>query len=111
MNWADIKEKMEFKDDGVNKVTCIKGEHLTADTYYFKPGQALGYHRHPEGDQIFFVHEGEGTFYIDSNGEEPLDLRPGVVVLAPKGIWHNIVAKSGLVVSQATRQPAGMEKR
>ena len=39
------------------------------------------------------------------------DLKPGVVVLAPKGVWHKIVAKSKLVVSQETAQPAGFEKK
>lgn len=111
MDWADIIKKKEFKDDGVNKVNYIKSEHLAMDTYYFKPGQDLGYHRHPDGDQIFFVHEGEGRFYLDNNNEEQIDLKPGVVVLAPKGVWHNVIAKSNLIISQATKQPAGMEKR
>ena len=111
MNYSNVLEKKEFKKENVNKVTQIKAEQLTADTYYFKPGQILDYHRHPEGDQIFFVHDGEGVFYIDSGKEESKTLKPGVTVLAPKGIWHKIVAKTCLIVSQATKQPAGMEPR
>lgn len=102
----------EFKDDAVNKVTFIKTEQLVQDTYYFKPGQVLDYHRHPNGDQIFFVHEGEGTYFLDNGSEASTELKPGVIVLAPKGVWHKIVAKGKLVVSQATGgQPAGFEKR
>lgn len=111
MHWADVNGKKEFNSDGVGKVTYVKGEQVSADTYYFRPGQSLGYHRHPEGDQIFFVHEGEGTFSLDDGAVETVALRPGVIVLAPKGVWHNVTAKTDLVVSQATRQPAGMEKR
>src|SRR4030065_1582285 len=112
MNYANVVEKKEFKNENVNKVNHIKSEQLTTDTYYFKPGQVLNYHRHPEGDQIFFVHEGEGTFCIDNNGkEECVNLKPGVAVLAPKGIWHKIVADKELIVSQATKQPAGIEAK
>lgn len=111
MQRADVSAKKDFKEDIVNKVTFVKTDSLVQDTYYFRPGQVLDYHRHPGGDQIFFVHEGEGTYFIDDGKEESFELKPGVVVLAPKGVWHKIVAKSSLVVSQATSQPAGMEKR
>jgi quercetin dioxygenase-like cupin family protein len=111
MNCANVMEKKEFKNEAVNKVTHIKSEQIAADTYYFKPGQVLEYHRHPEGDQIFFVHEGEGTFCLDNGKEECVSLKPGVTVLAPKGVWHKIVANKELVVSQATKQPAGMEAK
>ncbi len=111
MQQADVLAKKEFKDDSVNKVTYIKTEQLAQDTYYFKPGQVLDWHRHPSGDQIFFVYEGQGTCFIDDGKEESIGLKPGVTVLAPKGVWHKITAKTNLVVSQATSQPAGMEKR
>ncbi len=111
MQQADVTGKKEFKEGAVNKVTYIKTEQIAQDTYYFSPGQVLAYHRHPNGDQIFFVHEGEGTYYVDVGSEESTELKPGVVVLAPKGVWHKIVAKTELVVSQATSQPAGMEAR
>lgn len=108
---ADVVKNKDFKDGNVNKVTHLKTDALAQDTYYFKAGQVLDYHRHPAGDQIFFVHEGEGAYLSDDGKEESVLLKPGVVVLAPKGIWHKIVAKTNLIVSQATTQPAGMEKR
>lgn len=111
MECADVCASKDFKDDKVAKVTYIKTDQLGQDTYYFKAGQVLDYHRHPQGDQIFFVHEGTGTFYLDDGGESTSGLKPGVVVLAPKNVWHKIVAESELVVSQATSQPAGMETR
>jgi len=111
MNAANVTEKKEFREDIVNKVTYLKTEALAQDTYYFKPGQVLDWHRHPGGDQIFFVHDGTGTFYLDEAGEKTTPLAPGCVVLAPKNVWHKIVAATELTVSQATSQPAGMEKR
>ena len=111
MEKANVCETKTFADDAVKKVTYIKTDALTQDTYYFNPGQVLDYHRHPGGDQIFFVHAGEGTYYLDGGSEETTELSPGVTVLAPKGVWHKIVASSELIVSQATAQPAGLEQR
>ncbi len=111
MQQANALMTKEFKDDAVNKVTYIKTDHIAQDTYYFKAGQTLAYHRHPGGDQLFFVQEGEGTYYLDDGEEETTTLKPGVTVLAPKGVWHKVVASTDLVVSQATIQPAGMEQR
>ncbi|GMR04651.1 MAG: hypothetical protein BMS9Abin23_0553 [Thermodesulfobacteriota bacterium] len=111
MEQANVLETKSFKDDAVAKVSYIKTDALSQDTYYFKAGQVLDYHRHPTGDQVFFVHEGTGTYYIDAGEEESTELKPGSVVLAPKNVWHKIVADTELVVSQATHQPAGMETR
>ncbi len=108
MQNANVTATKEFTDDAVKKVTYIKTDKLTEDTYYFNAGQVLDYHKHPTGDQIFFVQEGEGTYYLDAGTEEATELSPGVIVLAPKDVWHKIVAKTELVVSQATVQPAGM---
>ncbi len=113
MEHADAIAGCEFTDEDVNKVNYVKTEQLGTDTYYFKPGQILAYHRHPEGDQVFFVQEGEGEFYLDAGTEEKVDIKVGSIVLAPKNVWHKVVntGSSRLIVSQATRQPAGMEKR
>ncbi|MFQ5480540.1 MAG: cupin domain-containing protein [Thermodesulfobacteriota bacterium] len=112
MQKANVTETKEFTDGAVKKVTYIKTDKLTEDTYYFNAGQVLAYHKHPTGDQIFFVQEGTGTYYLDADeGEETTELKPGVAVLAPKDKWHKIVADTELVVSQATVQPAGLVQR
>jgi quercetin dioxygenase-like cupin family protein len=111
MEEVNVVASKSFDDGQPKKVNYIKTDQLGQDTYYFKAGQVLEYHRHPEGDQIFFVQEGEGTYYLDGGTEETTTLKPGCVVLAPKNVWHKIVATTELIVSQATRQPAGMEVR
>ncbi len=111
MDAANVVTAKEFKDDTCNKITHVKTDALSHDTYYFKAGQVLEYHKHPGGDQIFFVHEGKGTYYIDAGTEEKVDLVPGCVFLAPKDVWHKIVADGELIVSQATKQPSGLEQR
>lgn len=111
MEAVNAVEKKEFSDDIVKKVTHMKTDAIAQDTYYFNAGQVLAYHKHPTGDQIFFVHEGTGTFYLDAGTEEEVKLAPGCVVLAPKDVWHKIVADGELIVSQATVLPSGLEQR
>lgn len=106
---ANVLEKREFKAEDNNKVTYIKTEELAADAYFFKAGQVLKFHRHPS-DQIFFVNEGEGEFILEAEGkEQKITLKPGVMVLAPKGVFHKVVAIKDLIVSQATKLPTGLE--
>ncbi len=111
MQGVNVFEKKAFKDNEVNQVTNLKTERIVQVTYYFRPGTLLDYHRHPEGDQVFFTHEGEGVCYTDDGREESVQLKPGVITIAPKGVWHKIVATTDLIVSAATTQPAGYEKR
>ncbi len=110
---ASISESAVYSDDAVSKVTLQKTDTLTLDVYYFNAGQRLGYHRHPTGDQIFTVIEGEGTFYLDDSGEETIAVSAGSTFLAPANTWHDLhnTGSGKLVAQQVTKQPAGMEKR
>lgn len=109
-----IEKKTLAEGNAPSKVTQLKTNDLTADTYYFKGGQVLDWHRHPTGDQIFFIQSGVGTFYLQKEGEaeQSFKVGPENTVLAEKNVWHKLVADGGeLVASQVTRQPAGMETR
>ncbi len=110
---GNIAEYRTTHNDIVAKVTIIKTDSLTLDVYYFKAGQALGYHRHPTGDQIFTVIEGSGTFKLDNGSEESLAVEQGSTFLAPANVWHDLIDSGNgkLVAQQVTKQPAGMEKR
>lgn len=110
---SDINEKKAYTDGSVSKVTLLKTDSLTLDVYYFKAGQALGYHKHPTGDQIFTVISGAGTFKLDDGQTHSMAVKPGSVVLAPSNAWHDLIdgGKGDLVAQQVTKQPAGFEKR
>lgn len=106
---VDVLDNKEFKEDVVNKQVNIKTEQMTADTYYFKPGQVLKYHKHKGADQIFFVLEGHGKFYLNfegGEGEKAFDVKPGSIMLAPADTMHqleNTSDKDPLVASQVTK--------
>ncbi len=110
---SDINEKKAYTDGAVSKVTLLKTDTLTLDVYYFKAGQALGYHRHPAGDQMFTVISGSGTFKLDDGKEHSMAVKPGSTFLAPLNAWHDLIdgGKGDLVAQQVTKQPAGFEKR
>ncbi len=107
---GDINTSAEWNDESVPKITLIKTEQLAIDIYYMKPGQKLGVHRHPQGDQIFTVIEGTGAFELDG---ERVDVKPGSAFLAPANVWHDLenTGSANLVAQQVTKQPAGMEWR
>jgi len=113
MEYADIIKECKTNEKAVNKQTQVKTEQLAFDTYYFKPSQVLEYHKHPNGDQIFVVLQGEGEFYLDDGEEEIKKIAKGSVFLAPKDVWHKIVNTGNeiLIASQSTNQPAGMVVR
>lgn len=107
-----VFDQPQFKPDGVNKVNNFTGEDITADTYYFEAGQILNYHRHPEGDQVFFILKGQGKFYLDNGSESELDVKEGSIIYVPKGIWHKLEASQGqLVACQCTKAGAGMQNK
>ncbi len=108
-----IFDQPQFKEQGVSKVNNFTGEDLTTDTYYFRPGQVLDYHRHPEGDQVFFILQGEGKFYLDNGSESVIEVKDGSIIYVPKGIWHKLenTGSGELYACQATKAGAGMQAK
>ena len=103
----------QYNEAAVNKVNNFNGEDLVTDTYYFKVGQILEYHRHPEGDQVFFVLQGTGNFYLDNGTEELVEVAPGSIIYVPAGVWHRLdnTGDNEMIACQVTKAKAGMEKR
>lgn len=107
-----VFDQPQYSDTNVNKVNNFTGEDLTADTYYFKSGQVLAYHRHPGGDQVFYILKGQGNFYLDNGSEEVIPVKEGSIIYVPKGVWHKLEPLNGdMIACQTTRSGAGMEGR
>lgn len=107
-----VLENPQYSENAVNKVNNFTGEDLTTDTYYFKKDQVLNYHKHPQGDQVFFIIKGQGTFYLDNGSEEAIPVKDGSIIYVPKSVWHKLVAEGGdMVACQVTRPGAGMQTR
>lgn len=51
-----------------------------------------GRHHHLEYDEVYYVLSGSGTITL---GEERHELRPGAVVVIPRGLDHDLQARPG----------------
>ena len=67
------------------------GEHMSAVSLFFEPGQGHARHRHPDSEQIIFVVSGEGEMMIEFEEGIPSTqkISAGSLVYIPKGAYHS----------------------
>ena len=72
-------------------------------------GHYAGYsewERHPGGDEIVMVLEGETTLIIlNDNIEEPNLLQKGQMLVVPENTWHRFETPNGVKILTVTPQP------
>ena len=62
--------------------------------------------RHPSGDELVQVIEGETTLYLLIDGaERPNRLEAGELLVVPKGVWHRFESPKELKVLTITPPP------
>lgn len=62
--------------------------------------------RHPVGDEIVMVLEGETTiFFRTDDGELASQLRAGDLLVVPQGTWHRFETPDSVKVMSVTPQP------
>jgi len=62
--------------------------------------------RHPNGDELVQVVEGETKFHIMTDaGKETHTLKAGMLVIVPQGLWHRFEAPDGVCLMTATPKP------
>jgi quercetin dioxygenase-like cupin family protein len=65
-----------------------------------------GWERHPNGDELVQVLEGATKFHIITDGgPETHELKAGMLVIVPQGLWHRFEAPDGVCLMTATPQP------
>lgn len=69
-------------------------------------GAASPLHIHHNGDESFYVIDGEMTFFI---GDEKMDVGAGSFALMPKGVRHAFLVRSERAEFLITFAPAGLE--
>lgn len=101
-----VFQHAEYDDRFVAKVNNFTGLNLTTNTFYFKPGQSLGYQAPAGGDEVFVVLQGQGQFYLNNGQEEAIDVENGSIVYIPNGVKYKIVnAHSTEMVCTAVNHP------
>jgi len=62
--------------------------------------------RHPKGDEIVQVLDGETELHLlTDGGRQSLTLKRGMMVIVPQHTWHQFVAPNGVSLMTATPQP------
>lgn len=105
---ANVLSDRSFTAENVAKVLNVKGEQLSAETYYFRPNQVLGWHKHPESEQVFFIIEGSGTFFLERPDDtERHAVDRGSIIIVPANAWHSMqnTGNCDLIACQATHLP------
>ncbi len=69
------------------RVVITASEDAAAVCWQVEPGQRIGMHRHPAGQDTWIVLSGEGEYFTHP-GAAPQRLRPGMVAVAATGDWH-----------------------
>ncbi|GAB7388928.1 hypothetical protein BSNK01_27660 [Bacillaceae bacterium] len=95
-----------FHREQVTRVNNFTGVDLTTDTYYLDRNQVLEYQRDYERDQVFFVMEGRGHFFLDNGSEQMIDVTRGSVIYVPAGVWFRCAnGEEPMIMCQV--RPAG----
>lgn len=91
----DYKEKVTFDKEKPGKALLKETPDSRTTLWCLLPGQHIHPHEH-EGDHIWIVLEGSGTFLGDGG---PKAVAPGTILVAPQGQAHGIDnnGKEGLV--------------
>jgi mannose-6-phosphate isomerase-like protein (cupin superfamily) len=99
MPYADPAEANNRLADGIEELKARHGDEdwrevLTASPRHrsvllrWRPGRSDAMHSHPEGEEIFVIHEGRAEF--DFDGGDIRTVGPGSVLYAPAGQAHAI---------------------
>jgi len=88
MQVKDVSTEQRFSDQKMQKVGLFETPRAVCDVYCFEPGQSQRIHVHHGMDKIYYVLEGEGTFYV---GSEEQTVGKGNAVFAPSETEHGVV--------------------
>jgi quercetin dioxygenase-like cupin family protein len=84
MELAEVDSIATFSDEKYSKIP-INGAKGLIRLLCFEPDQNVPPHKHPEGDEYFFVIQGKGKIRI---GNEETEAGSGAIVRAPANVLH-----------------------
>lgn len=93
-----------FTEDKPNVVHAVKTDQVQVDGVYLLPGQRTGWRKQPDADRAFLCVEGQGELVLETSaagGELRIPLSAGAVALAPRGVFHDLVAGTARMVCSA----------
>lgn len=115
MQSVNLISDARFSDDRPNVLHAVKTDQLLVDGVYLKPAQKTGWHKHPDADRAFVCVQGTGELVLETasaGNELRIPLAAGAVALAPRGVFHDLIAgPQGMVCSALSRFPVRVVER
>ena len=109
MQTVNLISDARFTDDKPHTVHAVKTDQLLVDGVYLKPGQRTGWKKIADADRAFLCVQGEGELVLETTAavnELRIPLATGAVALAPRAVFHDLVAgPGGMVCSALSRFP------
>jgi quercetin dioxygenase-like cupin family protein len=91
---AEVDSIATFSHDKYSKISISGTKGLTR-LLCFEPNQNVPLHKHPEGDEYFFVIQGKGKIKI---GNEETEAGSGTIIRAPANMLHQWKNGAGKLV-------------
>jgi quercetin dioxygenase-like cupin family protein len=109
MQSVNLISDARFTDDRPNTLHAVKTDQLLIDGLYLKPGQRSGWKKASDSDRAFVCVQGTGELVLETQAagnELRIPLSTGAVALAPRGVFHDLIAGAGgLVCSAVSKFP------
>ena len=108
----DAFAKLTFRGDRTPRSTDMDAAFCTLSGYR-DGGVFLAHYagnseweRHPKGDELVFVVEGETNLVLLEDGQQrPNLLRSGELLIVPKDTWHRFESPNAVKILTVTPQP------
>jgi len=104
-----------YSDDKPTVLHAVKTDQLLVDGVYLKGAQKTGWRKHPDADRAYLCVQGGGELVFETaaaGNELRIALAPGAVALAPRGVFHDLVAgPGGMVCSALSKFPVLMVEK
>jgi quercetin dioxygenase-like cupin family protein len=114
MQALNVIENARFEGDKASKIQVVKSTQIGVDALFLRAGQVHGPHRLPDRDRAVVVISGSGELVMHSEPvDQRIELKPGVIALAPRNTWHAILASGteNLIVALTSQFPTRVEDR
>lgn len=114
MQALNIVQNPRFEGDKSSKLQVVKSDQLAIDGLFLKAGQSHGPMRLPERDRAVICLSGTGELVLHTEPvDQRIELSPGMIALAPRGIWHAVLAgkDANLIVALSSQFPVRVEER
>jgi oxalate decarboxylase/phosphoglucose isomerase-like protein (cupin superfamily) len=104
-----------YTDDRPNTLHAVKTDQLLVEGIYQKAAQKTGWRKHPDADRAYVCVQGGGDLVLETSAagnELRIPLVPGAVALAPRGVFHDLIAgPQGMVCSALSRFPVQLVEK